>query len=641
PDASLASLVGAALSSPSSRFKRPLASLSFAANYLVGGMDPFGWKLVNLIIHLLNGLLVFVLVRWLIVATRPGPHGPAIMAPVPALRSAPDDSGAGRLAALVAGAWLILPINLTAVLYVVQRMESLANLFVLLGLVGYVAARRRMLAGRGGLAWGIASVIMCTVLGLTAKETAVMLPLYAFLIEWLVFGFRKTNPVGAAHGRDGDLQDADPASSRPWGAPTKPSRLVAGAAHGRDRRLIALFMVVLWLPLIAGLVWLLPGLLQPGRWASRDFTLGTRLLSEARVVVDYLGWTLLPLPQWLSFYHDDFVVSQSLLAPWTTLASILAIALLLALAWWQRRARPLLALGIALYFGCHLLTATILPLELIYEHRNYFASIGLLLAVVPLLWQAGPMPFLRRASLAMLTLWWLAMTAFTAWNWGDQLRLAADLANRAPQSPRALYEYGRTLLIYSRYDPASPYTPLVYAPLERAAALPRSSILPQQALLFFNARMGRPMKAAWWDSLIAKLKSRPLGVQDDSSLAAMTKCAISGACPFDPQRMVAAFNAAMSHPHPRARLLATYSDYSWNVLHQYQQAVDLIQRAILTQPDEPAYHITLARMAAASNNPEIIRQQITALQQLNYGGRLDKDIAELRALLPAAAGTAP
>ncbi len=41
---------------------------------------------------------------------------------------------------------MLLPINLTGVLYVVQRMESMANLFVLLGLIGYVAGRRRMLA---------------------------------------------------------------------------------------------------------------------------------------------------------------------------------------------------------------------------------------------------------------------------------------------------------------------------------------------------------------------------------------------------------------------------------------------------------------------------------------------------------------
>lgn len=68
-DASFSSLVGAALSSPSSEFKRPLSSLSFAANYLATGLDPYWMKLTNLVIHLLNGLLIFLLTRALLQET--------------------------------------------------------------------------------------------------------------------------------------------------------------------------------------------------------------------------------------------------------------------------------------------------------------------------------------------------------------------------------------------------------------------------------------------------------------------------------------------------------------------------------------------------------------------------------------------
>ena len=63
-------------------------------------------------------------------------------------------------------------------------------------------------------------------------------------------------------------------------------------------------------------------LCNPSYWATRDFSLRTRLLSEARIVVDYMRWTLLPTPNALSFYHDDFHISSGLLTPWTTLASI-------------------------------------------------------------------------------------------------------------------------------------------------------------------------------------------------------------------------------------------------------------------------------------------------------------------------------
>src|SRR5690242_19336668 len=89
-DASVGSLVRAALSSPSSQFKRPLASLSFAANYLATGLDPYWMKFTNLVIHLLNGLAAFMLAYAIIRRFR-------------------DKHTAGWLAVLIAGAWLLLP----------------------------------------------------------------------------------------------------------------------------------------------------------------------------------------------------------------------------------------------------------------------------------------------------------------------------------------------------------------------------------------------------------------------------------------------------------------------------------------------------------------------------------------------------
>ena len=219
----------------------------------------------------------------------------------------------------------------------------------------------------------------------------------------------------------------------------------------------------------------------------------------------------------LSFYHDDFRISTGLLAPWTTLGSILLLGALVAAMVRLRNRLPLAALGIGLFLGCQLLTGTVLPLELIYEHRNYFASFGLLLAIVPLLAvpPTSTMALPRYALLAGAILCWTGLTALTAYAWGNPLRLAEDLALRAPLSPRAQYELGRTYIIYSHYDPTSPFTKLAYAPLEKAAALPEASILPEQALIFMNSRMHLPIRDTWWDSLIAKLKARRPGVQDE------------------------------------------------------------------------------------------------------------------------------
>jgi hypothetical protein len=655
-NASLPSLINAALSSPASEFKRPLASLSFAANYLIGGMDPFGWKLTNLVIHLLNGVLVFWLTRGVLVAVQVGGGGlraRALPLPSPPMRpegipssgrpkEAPFSGRAGEgesririVAALVAGGWMLLPINLTGVLYVVQRMESLANLFVLLGLIGYVSGRQHMLANprlalsadkagprrssfldRGFLLCLI-SLCVPTALGLLAKETAVMLPLYAWLVEWALFRFLA--PKVPAHGSPLD-------------------------GERKDRRLITLFVLVLALPMILGLGWMLSTLLNPAAWATRDFTLGTRLLSEARIVIDYIGWTLLPIPQALSFYHDDFVISSGLLTPWTTLASMLALAGLLALMIWLHRRQPLAALGIALFLGCHLLTGTILPLELIYEHRNYFASFGLLLALVPLLvLDAAPGTFAlpRRTLLTCLLLWWTTNTAITAHAWGNPLSLAEELAERAPESPRAQYELGRTYIIYSHYNPASPFTKLAYAPLERAAGLPNSSILPQQALIFMNSRMHLSLKDAWWESMTAKLKARRPGVQDESSLAALVQCARAANCDLPKPRMLAALEAARGHPQPSARLLATYGDYAWSVLGNQHLGEQLTAQAVQGAPNEPAYRITLVRMLLAMNQPSAVPAQMRALSGMNVGARLDSLIKPLQQQIDAAHSSGP
>lgn len=597
-NASIPSLVGAALSSPASDFKRPLASLSFAANYLATGLDPYWMKLTNLVVHLLNGWLVFWLARRLLrQACRPEAVGVAGSCSIE-----PSRERDSLVALLVAACWLLLPINLTGVLYVVQRMESLANLFVLLGLMGYVAGRQRMLVkARGGLALCVISLVLATGVGVLAKETAVMLPLYALLVEWVLFHFRT------------------PSQKR--------------GERPVDWRVVSVFVLVLLLPMLVGLTWLLPHVLPPASWATRDFDLSTRLLSEARIVVAYIGWTLLPLPHELGFYHDDVVVSTGLLHPWTTLASLLVLAALAVMVIALRRRRPLVSLGLALFLGCHLLTGTILPLELVYEHRNYFASLGLLLALVPLL--ATPRPAGRRwplpthVLLGGLMAWWLALTAYTAYAWGDPLRLAQELARRAPGSPRAQYELGRTYIIYSHYEPASPYTRAAYAPLERAAALPESSILPQQALIFMNSRMHLPLKESWWASMTAKLRAKRPGVQDESSLAALVECAREGSCALPRGRMLEAFEAAMAHPDPSARLLATYGDYAWNVLGDQAKGEQLTTRAVQAAPGEPAYRITLARMLLGLGRTADARVQVQALRGMNIGGRLDGPIDNL------------
>lgn len=585
--ASLDALVNAAMASPASEFKRPLASLSFAINYLLTGSDPGPMKVTNIVLHLLNGLAAYLFLGGLFQA-----------AGVAVLR-------ARRYAAAVSVSWMVLPIQLTAVLYVVQRMESMANLAVLLGLWGYVHGRMRMLRHADGFILALVSLLAGTSIGVMAKETAVLLPLYAALVELLIFRGRRS-----------------------------------ATGPGLDRRIVGVFLGGLLAPLLVGLAWLTPRVLDPRLWATRDFTLATRLLSEARIVTEYIAWTLAPTPQALSFYHDDVLISSSLFSPVSTLFALIFLAVwVLCIVGFRRRA-PLVALGLALYLAGHVMTATVLPLELVYEHRNYFASLGLLITLAGgiMAWQthAPGRPYVWGAAACAAIIVWSGITLNTAQAWGSPLSLAQELASRAPRSPRAQYELGRTYIILGGYNPSSPFTAKAYAPLEAAAALPNSSVLPEQALIFLNARLGVPIKDIWWTSMDAKLSARPPSVQDESSLESLSNCLQAGNCHFPSGRLMDAFLAALSHENATPRLKAMYADFAWNSLDDRPLALRVQHEVVTGAPAEPAYRVTLARMCISTGDTACALDQLRWMKRANLGGWLDKDILAIESRMATA-----
>ncbi|HEV7122680.1 MAG TPA: hypothetical protein VGN24_04545, partial [Rhodanobacter sp.] len=532
----LVAWINSALSSPSSFLRRPLASLTFSLNWYFGNGDPWPFKVTNIVIHLINGVLVFVMLRVLLrlVALR-GDIPPVLRTdPLPAeggeqgrratdflppsagkaegserARSARgdgfpriDELAATRLALIVSAAWMLLPINLMAVLYVVQRMESLCQIFVLAGLWAYLHGRWMMLTAtdarrdRRGFSLAVAGIVLGTLIGLTSKETAVLLPVFAFLAEWILLRFaQNANPLSLRErGRGEGTGTRDVANHRQgtFAPVTEPSPAPSGhplpVGEGKvmpDRRIWTLFTVTLFVPAILGFAWLLRGVLRPSALAGRDFTLAQRLLTEPRVLVDYLHWTLLPNPMILSLYHDEIVVSTGLLSPWTTLGAIVLVTALIVVAVLLRSRRPLVSLGIGWFFAAQLLTATIIPLELVYEQRMYFASIGVLLAAGALLlglrWKIA-WPLLRGFIVVIALLWFAVATNLRAREWSNPLRLAVAEANRHPESARAVYEAGRLLLIASNYQ-SGKVLDESWKYLRQAEAIPGASALPDQAMI--------------------------------------------------------------------------------------------------------------------------------------------------------------
>ena len=142
---------------------RPVVMLSLAANYTLGGTNPWGYHAFNLVIHILSTLLLFGIVRLTLRSAR--------------LR----DRLGGRatpLALLVALLWEVHPLQTQAVTYVIQRFESLMAFFFLLTLYCFI---RCYYARRCGW-WYWAALAACAV-GMACKQVMVTAPLLVFLYD--------------------------------------------------------------------------------------------------------------------------------------------------------------------------------------------------------------------------------------------------------------------------------------------------------------------------------------------------------------------------------------------------------------------------------------------------------------------------
>jgi hypothetical protein len=613
----LAAWVNSALSSPSSFLRRPLASLTFSMNWYLGNGDPLPFKITNIVIHLINGVLLFCMLRALLQLLRLRQGALFVTASTCLPKKEGDDialdqAAATRLALIVSTAWMLLPINLMAVLYVVQRMESLCQVFILAGLWAYLHGRRMMLTtghpgrNRRGLALAISGIVLGTVLGLTSKETAVLLPVFAFLAEWIVLRFTRAAPTEHPLPEGPEKQTQDP-------------------------RLWWTFVITLFVPAALGFAWLLRAALRPGALAGRDFTLAQRLLTEPRVLVDYLHWTLLPNPMVLSLYHDEIVVSTGLLTPWSTLAAIILLAALIVLAVCLRNRQPLVSLGIGWFFAAQLLTATIIPLELVYEQRMYFASIGVLLVAgtwLLSLRRKVALPILRGFLVAIALLWFALATHLRAREWSNPLRLAVTEASYHPTSERAVYDAGRLLLIASNYEPGKTRDEsLKY--LRQAAKISNSSALPEQAMIMLVDHDEQGDDSAYWDSMVRKLRDQPTGQENISALIALTQCYSKGVCKFDVAQLQRAYQAVLSRPHTTARLNGAYAAFQYGVLHNDTLAERYLELAVTGEPSEPAYRVDLAALYARNSQMDKALEQIEALRRLNYAGRLDRQLSKL------------
>lgn len=396
-DLSFHSLRDAALAQKSSFFGRPVAMLSFALNYYFADarFSAVAYKLTNLVIHFVNGIALY----WLCLRLLQRQHATH--------QTAFSTKQLPWLSLGVCALWLVHPLNLTSVLYIVQRMTSLASLFVIAGLLGYVIGREQLLRGqKRGFLIMLASLLVFGGLAIFSKEIGVLLLPYMFVIEIVFYRF-------------------------------------AAPQHLR-RPLKAFWLALLALPAAAVLLILAvqpESLLGVFNYQYRDFSLTERLLTEPRALWFYLRLILLPDIAQMGIYHDDFAVSRGLFDPPSTVFALLGIAALLALAVTSYRRHPILSFAIAWFLVGHSLESTILPLELVHEHRNYLPQFGILFALVYYL----TYPYarltksltLRQGLVVLILALFAGITYARALDWKDEWTLYNKDVLNHPTSPRA------------------------------------------------------------------------------------------------------------------------------------------------------------------------------------------------------------
>jgi tetratricopeptide (TPR) repeat protein len=313
---------------------RPLTLLTFLLDARDWPTDPFPFKRTSLILHLLNGALLALLLRRL-------GHLAFKIA---------DKRRVELAAVLGAGIWLLHPLFVSTTLYIVQREAMLPTTFTLLGLLAWLHGRAGIAHGNSwrGLAWIAVGLGGCTALGALSKANGILLPTLALVVEYVLL--RSTS------------------SQEHSTTPVEQDR------RRTYRRSMWLFG---WLPttIVAGY------LLEQG-WSGftrgissvRPWTLGQRLLTEPRVLLDYLDLLWLPRPFTPGLFNDHIQASTSWWSPATTLPSILAVFGLIIGAWLLRRRWPAVAVAVLFYFVGQSLESSTVALELYFEHRNYLPA---------------------------------------------------------------------------------------------------------------------------------------------------------------------------------------------------------------------------------------------------------------------------
>lgn len=306
---------------------------------------------------------------------------------------------ADRIALFAATLWALHPWHVSTVLYAVQRMTSLAMLFSVLALWAYLPLRAALQQQRfwPSIGWSLGLGI-CSLMAFGSKESAVLIPQFLLVVEWLL-------------GRNSNSR--------------------------RSTWHCAWLVVFAWLPCIFVWLYLIRLGIDPQGYGHREFSVGERLLTEISVVGLYIQSLLIPKIVTPGLFYDSYTVVRNFFASPVTIFWAIAHLGILATAVAYRRRWPLFMFSVLWFYGGHLLESTTVPLELVFEHRNYMPSVGVLVLLAVGLDKLCERSMAGRWAVAGTLLLLIVILQQRVSFWGNPLERAVVWAETLPQSARA------------------------------------------------------------------------------------------------------------------------------------------------------------------------------------------------------------
>jgi hypothetical protein len=384
---------------------RILPTYSFALNYHVHQLNVFGYHLVNLILHLLSGFLVYFIARDLFRLTLHKKENSIDKS------SDFEDKKIVFLSLFTAMIFIAHPIQVNTVAYIVQRNEGMSAFFYLLGFFLFI---------KGALNKGIKRWLCLTGTGFSflgsifSKEIGFTLPLILALFDFLFL-----------------------------------------CKTGED----IIKRLKIYLPLLLGVTvyiafFLRGGLLYQfmGRAEGWRWTPWENLLTQSNVILQYMKLLFLPLPGWLNIDHD-FPVSRSLFE-YPTYISAALIVLLLFLALFLIRKNRLVSFSILWFFVVLAPTSSVIPIwDIMVEYRLYLPLLSyafLLGLAVHYLFNVFRKFLSLKLSLGVVLglsclplIFYSHVTLHRNDVFKDELTVWSDTAKKSPQKMRVRHNLGR------------------------------------------------------------------------------------------------------------------------------------------------------------------------------------------------------